>query len=72
MGMEACPCAYVNVCLTVYVCLCGCSCLRKRLEGGVRVEMGLKQGDSGQLSKPAGLIILINESAVDSFYNCFY
>ena len=62
MGMEACPRAYVNVCLTVYVCLCrcGCGCLHKRLEGGVRVEMGVKQGDSGQLSKPAGLIILIN------------
>ena len=27
------------------------------------------QGDSGQENKPAGLI---NQIAVDNFYNCFY
>ena len=30
---------------------------------------GVKQGDSGQRCKPAGLI---NEFAVDNSYNCFY
>ena len=32
------------------------------------VFMGVKQGDSGQLSKPVGLINFV----VDNFYNCFY
>ena len=31
--------------------------------------MGVKQGHSGQRSKPAGFI---NEFVVDHFYNCFY
>ena len=30
---------------------------------------GVKQGDSGQRSKPAGLI---NPFVVDNSYNCFY
>ena len=30
---------------------------------------GVKQGDSGQRNKPAGLI---NQFVVDNSYNCFY
>ena len=31
--------------------------------------MGVKQGDSGHRSKPAGLV---NQFVVDNFYYCFY
>ena len=37
--------------------------------GGVRVMMGVKQGDSGEHRKP---VRLINLCLVDNIYNCFY
>ena len=37
--------------------------------GMIRVTMGVKQGDSGQRSKPFGLI---NYFVVDNSYDCFY